>query len=123
MTLVDTSVWIDHFRGRPGAAALARLLEDGDLLVHPWVRAELALGHLGRRRSAILADVERLPTPPVVSDADVLRMIDERALAGSGIGWVDAHLLGAALAASATLWTLDRRLARVAERLGVGTAV
>jgi predicted nucleic acid-binding protein len=35
-------------------------------------------------------------------------------LSGKGIGWVDTHLLASALAARVEVWTLDRRLARVA---------
>lgn len=45
--------------------------------------------------------------------------MDSAGLAGAGLGWVDVHLLGAARVAGVTLWTLDRRLATAAARLGV----
>ena len=118
MILVDTSVWIDHFRGRAGAE-LALLLEAGDVLVHPWVVGELALGALGPRRAAILSDIGLLPAAPVLTEADTLRLVAAHRLWGAGIGWVDAQLLGAALLAGAGLWTHDRALARAAARLGV----
>lgn len=110
MILVDTSVWIDFLNGASAAAPLSSLLVEGEVLSHPWVVGELALGHLGPRRPAILADLERLPVAPVATDAEVRRLIEERALAGSGIGWVDAGLLASALLAGARLWTSDRRL-------------
>jgi predicted nucleic acid-binding protein len=78
--LVDTSVWVDHFRA--GDQALAGLLEAGKVLSHPFV--------------------------------------DWHRLFGSGIGYVDAHLLAAVrLTAGAALWTRDRRLGRAADRLGL----
>lgn len=117
-TLVDTSVWIDFFRGS-GSSRLAALLDTDDALVHPWVRGELALGRLGAKRAAILGDLTLRAAAPLLDDEEILHLIDVRSLAGSGIGWVDAHLCGSALVAGAALWTLDRRLARAAAALGL----
>lgn len=114
MKLVDTSVWVDFFRGRARAGRLAHDLEADEVLLHPWVLGELALGHLGSKRAAILGDLRLLPVAPVVPDADVLAMIDVLRLAGRGIGWVDAHLLASARSAGAMLWTHDARLSRIA---------
>ena len=119
MILVDTSVWIDYFRGATAAHALADLLEANDVSVHPFVRGELALGELGRRRVSILDDLALLPRASLLSDDEVLHMVDARRLMGSGIGWVDAHLVAAALHDRASLWTHDRALSRVAVRLRV----
>lgn len=119
MILVDTSVWIEFFRGASGAARLAELLGENRVLVHPWVIGELALGHLGRRRASILGDLERLPAAATIDRREVLAMIDSRRLAGSGIGWVDAQLIAAALVAGASLWTADRKLAVVCEEMGL----
>ena len=87
--------------------------------MHPWVVGELSLGHLGRRRAVVLADLHTLPAAPLVADPDVGAMIEAHGLAGSGIGWVDAQLLASALAAAAALWMLDRRLTRLAATLGL----
>jgi hypothetical protein len=119
LTLIDTSVWIDHWRGASSAAALSGLLEADDVLVHPWVLGELALGSLGPRRDAILSDLGLLPAAPLVSTDEVRVAIDQRRLAGSGIGWVDAALVASALVAGSTLWTGDRRLASIARSLGL----
>lgn len=112
MKLVDTSVWIDFWRGARAVVDLARSLEEGEVLLHPWVFGEIALGNLGSRRPAILRDLSLLPVAPVASHAEVMSLIDRCSLAGSGLGWVDAHLLAAARIASADLWTNDQRLAR-----------
>ncbi len=115
MILVDTSVWIDHLR--VGSTALARLLDGGDVLGHPWVVGELALGHLGQRRE-IIGLLSSLPQAIVATQAEVLTLIERHELQGVGIGYVDAQLLAATkLTPDATLWTTDRRLAAVTSRL------
>lgn len=118
MTLVDTSVWIDFLRRGSAASRLARSLGEGDVGTHPFVIGELALGSLGRARRAILADLRMLPILPILAEAEIHELVEARDLTASGIGWVDAHLIASALAAGCELWTLDRRLARVASALG-----
>ena len=120
MILADSSVWADHLRRRDGR--LATLLERGLVLMHPFVIGELALGNL-RERAGFIAGIRALPRCTVASDDDVLTLIDIASLAGSGVGYVDAHLLAAArLSAAAELWTRDSRLRRLAERLGLADA-
>jgi predicted nucleic acid-binding protein len=110
MILVDTSVWIDHFRH--GNERLRQLLEEGEVATHPMVLGELACGQLARR-AEILRLLGRLPGVPPVADHLVLQSIESRRLWGKGVGWIDAHLLTASLLASVPLWTLDRRLAKL----------
>ncbi len=111
MTLVDTSVWIDHF----GSAnpRLAALLEAGDVVTHPFVIGELACGNL-RNRAEVFALLGALPKAATASDQEVRACIESRRLWGRGIGWVDAHLLASALLSGCALWTLDARLGRLA---------
>lgn len=114
MILVDTSVWIDHFRS--GDTELASLLQIGQVLAHPWVTGEIALGHLSRR-SEILGLLHNLPQAKPATETEVLTLIDGHQLFGLGIGYIDAHLLAATmLTAGAQLWTRDKRLAAVATR-------
>ena len=119
MVLVDTSVWIEHFRGGPARLALSELLREDTVLIHPGILGELALGHLGRARREILQHLELLPKVPVVSDEEVRDLIERRRLPGRGIGWVDAHLVASALLAGCVIWSLDGALKRVAISLGV----
>jgi predicted nucleic acid-binding protein len=120
MILVDTSVWIDHLR--QGDPDLVRALEAGEVLAHPFVVGELACGNL-KNRTDFLRLLRTLPQAPVATDAEALAFIDGRALMGRGIGYLDVHLLAAvALAGTATLWTRDKRLAAVAQELGLSYA-
>jgi hypothetical protein len=116
MILVDTSVWIAHFR--KGGSRLAELLSKALVLVHPFVVGELACGNL-RNRTRILTDLEALPCAASATHEEVMRLIEDRKLWGLGIGWVDGHLLASALLSDCQLWTTDSRLVRAAAAAGV----
>ena len=117
MILVDTSVWIDHLR--IGDAQLTVLLEEAQVLAHPWVIGELALGQLSRR-SEILGLLSNLPQTTVATETEVMTLVETQHLFGRGIGYVDTHLLAATLLTTdARLWTRDKRLAAVAADLGI----
>jgi len=121
VTLIDSSVWIAHFRMRD--LWLLRLLSADRVLSHPFVVGELACGHLPDRATT-LRRLQTLPPLPVARDAEVLAFLNRHGLAGSGVGYVDAHLLASvALSPPARLWSADRRLAAVAHRLGLAMAV
>jgi len=109
--LVDTSVWVHHFR--LGSVALASVLEDAVAVTHPFVIGELACGNLSNR-TAILADLQTLPEAVSATHDEVLTLLDEHKLWTLGIGWVDSHLLASALLSNCRLWTLDKRLQRAA---------
>lgn len=117
MILVDASVWVDHFRQR--SEPLVGLLQDEQVLGHPFVLGELALGNLKDRRHTLrlLGD---LPRARVARDSDVLAMIGHHRLHGRGIGYVDAHLLAATLLTQeARIWSRDRRLMEAARNLSI----
>ncbi len=115
MILADTSVWIDHLR--KGDAVLDGLLNNGQVLTHPFVIGELALGVL-RQRKIVMNALQNLPQATIATNDEVLGMIDSWGLHGDGIGYVDAHLLAAVgLTPGTVLWTHDKRLRTTAERL------
>lgn len=117
MILVDSSVWIAHLR--VSDERLAALLQQDEVLSHPFVIGELALGNL-RKRGVVLRNLVELPQATMAEDREVLQLINERSLFGHGIGYVDAHLLAAVqLTLDAGLWTYDRRLQEVAAELGL----
>ena len=116
MILVDTSVWVEHLRH--GVPRLAALLQEGEVLIHPWVIGELACGNL-RNRQQVLDLLQGLPMATVASDAEVLLLIGRELLMGRGIGYIDAHLLASARLSHCRLWTQDRRLAAVALEQGL----
>lgn len=121
MILVDTSVWVEHLH--VGNEDLAAFLNGGEVLGHPFVIGELALGNL-RPRNPFLSDLRDLPQAIAAEDEEVLRLIDRHVLFGRGIGYVDAHLLAATrLTAGSKLWTRDRRLHTVAAQLGLAATL
>ena len=120
MILVDTSVWVRHFRDRD--SMLTELLGRGAALTHPFVIGELALGNL-RQRELVVRMLSQLPAASVATNAEVLHFIDQKSLFGRGVGYVDVHLLAATkLTAGSQLWTLDKRLNEVAAQLGMAAA-
>jgi predicted nucleic acid-binding protein len=112
--LVDTSVWVDHFRR--GDPALSALLSREEVECHPFIIGELACGSL-HRRSEVLLLLQSLPRVPMGSHDEVLTFVERHRLMGRGIGWIDAHLLASASLAGSLLWTRDRRLSAVARML------
>ena len=115
MLLVDTSVWVDHFRR--GDAELGRRLEEGVVMTHRLVIEELACGSIPRR-GEILTLLAALPRAPEADHAEFLHFVERHDLAGTGLGAVDAHLLASAKLARASIWTRDAALARASARLG-----
>jgi predicted nucleic acid-binding protein len=118
--LADTSIWIDHFRG--SLSGLARHLDQGDILIHPFIIGELALGHLTNREQ-ILSALKNLPRALTATDEEVLTLITNAKLFGLGIGYIDAHLLTATkITAGTTLWTKDQKLKAAATKLHIEQA-
>src|ERR1700682_4654070 len=117
MVLADTSILIDHFRRSD--LRLTRFLDRGDVVMHPFVLGELALGYVPRI-AEMIEDLRTLPRAIVADTDEALKFIAHRKLSGSGIGYVDAHLLAAAALAQETfLWTRDKRLHTVAQSLSL----
>lgn len=115
MILADTSLWIDHLRH--GNAELGAWLAAGEVLIHPFVIGELAMGNLSRRE-AMLRELGRLPPAVVAHPDEVLTLIARETLHGLGLGYVDAALLASVrLTPESALRTRDRRLQAVADRL------
>ncbi len=114
MILVDTSVWVEYFRS--GSSELQVLLNNGDVLCHPFIIGELACGNLNSR-SKILSLLHDLPTTVRADDDEVLQFIEKNGLMGKGLGYIDLHLLTSALLSQIPLWTLDKRLQAVALKL------
>ncbi|MGH9416309.1 MAG: PIN domain-containing protein [Terriglobales bacterium] len=114
MILADTSVWVRKMRGIAAfSEPLQERLRRGEIVGHALVHGELLMGDTGGRR-AFLGDYRQLPWAPTVRHVDVVALVAARGLAGSGMGWMDAHLLAAALAGGHRLWTADQALARAA---------
>ncbi len=116
--LVDTSVWISHFRN--GSDALVKLITSDLALTHPMVVLEIACGTPPAPRAQTLSYLGLLQLCNQASVREVMAFIEQEKLYGLGCGLVDITLLASTLITpGAELWTLDKRLADLAERLGV----
>lgn len=116
MTLVDTSIWIDHLRS--GDKKLAALLNDGEAAVHPFIIGELACGNL-KNREEILSLLHALPHVEKTDDDELLFFIEQNKLMGLGIGLIDCHLLAACKLSHSKFRTKDKRLFEVAKQLNL----
>jgi predicted nucleic acid-binding protein len=116
--LVDTSVWIDHFRH--ANAALSELIGLDLALTHPMVILEIACGTPPAPRSQTLGNMGLLQSCYQASLPEVMQFIEREKLYGLGCGLVDLVLLASVRMTPGTrLWTLDKRLADLADRFGV----
>lgn len=116
MVLVDTSVWVEHFRS--GNIGLQDLLNGGDVACHLFIIGELACGNLSNR-TEILSLLRALPLANHAEHEEVLHFIDGHKLMGKGLGYVDMHLIASAILSKVPIWTLDKRLKDVSSRLGL----
>ncbi|MHB0867321.1 MAG: type II toxin-antitoxin system VapC family toxin [Thermoleophilia bacterium] len=116
MVLVDTSVWVEHLR--KGNSGLATLLDEGDVICHPFIIGELACGNL-KNRDEILRLLNSLDDAAFAEHEEVMRFIETQGLMGQGLGFIDMHLLVSARLSGISLWTLDKRLDQACSRLGL----
>ena len=117
MILADTSIWVDHLRSN--IREMRQLLDQGQIVIHPLITAELALGSL-RDRANTLVLFDLLPQARVAQLSEIRTLIETRRLYGLGIGIIDAQLIASVLIHPPTLlWTRDKLLRSVAERLGI----
>jgi predicted nucleic acid-binding protein len=116
MVLVDTSVWVSHLRH--GNEGLQELLYDGEVVCHPFIVGELACGNL-KNRNEILTYLQSLPMTILAEDEEVLKFIENNQLMGKGLGYIDVHLIASAVLTNVLLWSLDKTLNKLTEKIGI----
>ena len=116
MVLVDTSVWIDHFRNNN--EELIRLLLNGTVVMQEFILGELACGNI-KNRTEIISLLQSIPNVPKITIDEYLFFINAKRLYGKGLGFVDIHLLASVKLSDITIWTLDKKLEEAAIRLKI----
>jgi predicted nucleic acid-binding protein len=116
MVLVDTSVWVDHLR--EGNSELVKLLDNGQVMCHPFIVGEIACGNL-KNRKMILGLLRLLPQVVIAQHDEIMEFIEINHLMGKGLGYVDIHIAAAALLNGIKMWTNDKSLIETAEMLGI----
>jgi len=116
MVLVDTSVWVSHLRD--GDVGLEKLLNDGEVVCHPFIVGELACGNL-KNRHEILTYLQSLPMAILAEEEEALKFIENNQLMGKGLGYIDVHLIASAVLTDVPLWTLDKTLDKFTKKIGI----
>ena len=116
MVLIDTSIWISHLRD--GNSCLEKLLNDGNVLCHPFIIGELACGNI-KNRTEILSLLQSLPLAKKAKHDEVLKFIENKKLMSKGLGYVDIHLLTSAILSDSLLWSFDKELNKIALELNI----
>jgi predicted nucleic acid-binding protein len=111
--LIDTSVWIEYFRGNrnyidPGL----ELIELGMAYSLEVVFAELAQGAKGKREMEVIltffSNMKLLDSPGLIFKAGVYSQ--QNRLIEKGIGLIDAILIVCTIENDLKLWTLDKKI-------------
>lgn len=118
MILVDSSVWIQHFK--ENSKALRHALENEDILMHPMILGELSLGTY-KNRKEILELLSALPMATIASEDEVFVCIEKFRLYGKGLGWIDVNLIASSMLTRCQLWTYDRALLTEGKKTGLPT--
>jgi predicted nucleic acid-binding protein len=116
MVLVDTSVWVRHLR--EGDADLEHLLNNGEVMCHPYIVGELACGNI-KNRHEVLSLLQLLPPAVLARHEETLQFIEINHLMGKGLGCIDVHLAASAALSGVLLWSYDKKLDEVSEVMGI----
>jgi hypothetical protein len=114
ITLVDTSIWIQHLRTPD--KNLNRLLAENQVFVHPFIIGEIFIGHV-RNREEVMTLLGYLPQIKTATEKEVQDLVREHRLFGRGLGWIDCHLLASALLQGADLYSKDHALTKAFQEI------
>jgi len=116
MVLVDTSVWVRHLR--EGDSDLEQLLNNGEVMCHPYIVGELACGNM-KNRHEVLSLLQLLPLATLARHEEILQFIEMNHLMGKGLGYIDVHLAASAVLSEVPILSYDKKLNEVSEELGI----
>ncbi|MBN2102870.1 type II toxin-antitoxin system VapC family toxin [bacterium] len=120
MVLVDTSIWIDHFRNCNDQ--LVELLNDGEVFCHPFIIGELACGNL-KNRKEILTALQALPQSSIIEHNEIMIFIEKNNIISKGLGYIDVAILASSLVTGSPLWTLDLKLNDIAIKFDINHSI
>ncbi len=118
MILVDTSVWIEFFRGKePYFTKLKELIESSDVLAHEVVFGELLQGCKNKAELNLILEYWESLTN-IVSNGSFIqagKLSFEDKHLGKGIGIIDSILINETKQKNLKIWTLDKKILKVLE--------
>ncbi|MEM1156336.1 MAG: PIN domain-containing protein [Pseudomonadota bacterium] len=108
--LVDTSIWVDFFRGGQNSLPLDSLIDDDLVVTNDLILAELLPHLLIRRQKKLASLLKALKQIPI--DVDWSRVIDTQVSClrdgANGIGIPDILIAHSATNYGCALWSLDK---------------
>ena len=116
MVLVDTSIWIDHFNRKNDE--LEYLLVENQVVLHPYIIAEIACGNL-RQRNLILSLLRAMPSVKILSMDEYFLFLEKNKLYGIGLGFVDVNIVGSSLLSNCQIYTRDKELNLAASKFNI----
>lgn len=116
MIIADTSVFISHLKKTN--SSFQELLERGEILTHSFVIGEIMCGSLNKRNE-VYHYLTLLPKAQEASFKEIIVLLETNKLYSRGVGWIDLSILASALIANVKIWTLDKKLAKIADRFEI----
>lgn len=119
MIIVDTSVWIEFFRGNPlYFENFAGLLSGRELIGLPWVFGELIQGARNKKEVETLTRTwDYIPKPEQSVTERAWIQAGTESFKGKwlarGVGLIDAAIFSVALDLQVKVWTLDKKLVEI----------
>ncbi|MEY3514810.1 MAG: hypothetical protein RL420_1833 [Pseudomonadota bacterium] len=107
MILVDTSVWVSHFR--QSNLSLVYLLTNDQVMSHPLVILEIACVSPPAPRHKTLEYLDKLQTVKTATTREIMTLIERYNLQDSGC----------LITENTKIWTQDKKLDVLAKKLGV----
>ena len=116
MVILDTSIWIEFFKGNdPYFDQVSFLIDQNEVIGLSYVFGELLQGAKGNRENNLIHDF--WSAIPKISETELfiragLESCRKKWL-GKGVGIIDAAIIVAARESSSFVWTLDKKLSRL----------
>ncbi|SHJ54379.1 PIN domain-containing protein [Fibrobacter sp. UWP2] len=119
MTLVDTSVWIDGFRGGESKEVLKKLIDNGSICINDIILAELLPSIRKRGETELENLLNLLPKVPIQIDWNgLIYMQTENLKHGiNKVGLPDLMIAQNVLQNGLTLFSLDRHFELIGDLL------
>lgn len=118
MILVDTSIWIEFFRGKePIFTKLKELIESSDVLAHEVVFGELLQGCKNKSEVNFVVDYWNSLNNAFSNGSFIQagKLSFEQKHIDQGIGIIDSVLVNEVKSKGYKLWTLDKKILKLLE--------
>ena len=117
--LVDSSIWVDYFRGKEAAGSVDWLIDEGVIATNDLILSELLPALIMRNQVKLVSILKEIPRLPLAIDWDEI-VANQVACLRHGInnlGIPDLIIAQNAIQHDASLFTLDKHFRLMAKHL------